>query len=112
MLTRYGSRVEPYADPTKALQAFRADPDAYDVIVTDLRMPGLMGTDLIDAARLVRPGVPAILISSYFDDMENPTAVENLIMVQKPLEMQQFARFSRASVGWDSSNFSTYFHRL
>lgn len=99
LLTRYGYRVEAYSDPLKARTAFLAAPESYEVIVTDLKMPGLMGTELIDAARAVRNDVPAILISSYFDDMENLEAAENLIMAQKPIEIQELARFIRASVG-------------
>lgn len=98
LLTRYGYRVEAYSMPQRALDAFRAAPDSYDVIVSDLKMPGLMGTDLIDAAQAVNPEIPAILISSYFDDMESITSAEKLTLAQKPIEIQQLARFIRSAL--------------
>ncbi|MES0826833.1 hybrid sensor histidine kinase/response regulator [Ruegeria sp. SCP11] len=98
LLTRYGYRVEAYSDPLKAQAAFLEAPDSYDVIVTDLKMPGLMGVDLIESARAARRDVPAILISSYFDDMEKMSDTDNLIIAQKPIEIQQLARFIRASI--------------
>ena len=96
LLTRYGYRVEAYSEPQRALDAFRAAPDSYDVIVTDLMMPGLMGTDLIDAARAIRAGIPTILISSYFDDAESPAAGDSTVRVQKPIEVQGLARIIRS----------------
>ncbi len=96
LLTRYGYRVEAYSDPLRALDAFRAAPGDYDIVVTDLMMPGLMGTDLIESARVIRPEVPTILVSSYFDDVESPDAGDSTVRVQKPVEGQSLARIIRS----------------
>nr|WP_237217611.1 ATP-binding protein [Ruegeria lacuscaerulensis] len=98
LLTRYGYRVEAYSEPMRALDAFRAAPDSYDVIVSDLMMPGLMGTDLIASARAVRPDVPTILVSSYFDDAESPAEGDTTVRVQKPFDVQSLARIVRSLV--------------
>lgn len=98
LLTRYGYRVEAYSEPMRALDAFRAAPDSYDVIVSDLMMPGLMGTDLIASARAVRPNVPTILVSSYFDDAESPAEGDTTVRVQKPFDVQSLARIVRSLV--------------
>jgi nitrogen-specific signal transduction histidine kinase/CheY-like chemotaxis protein len=48
-----------------ALAAFTAHPERFDAVVTDARMPGLSGVDLIRALRAVRPGVPIVMVSGY-----------------------------------------------
>ncbi len=111
LLTRYGYRVEAYSDPQRALEAFRAAPDSYDVIVTDLMMPGLKGTDLIGAARSLRSGMPTILVSSYFDDADTPDAADSTIRVQKPVEVQDLARIIRGSIHGNLKQNLTSLHR-
>ena len=51
MLRFYGYHVECVYDGDSALQLVEAGPENFDVIVTDLQMPGLDGRDLIVAAR-------------------------------------------------------------
>jgi DNA-binding NtrC family response regulator len=38
---------------------------AFDIIITDLRMPGMDGTQVIEAARELYPGIVAIVITGY-----------------------------------------------
>ncbi|WP_188127782.1 ATP-binding protein [Ruegeria intermedia] len=96
LLASYGYRVEAYSLPTKALDAFRAAPDSYDILVSDLMMPDLSGTELIEAVRGVRPDLPAILISSYFENTEVAVSGEMPVMAQKPLEIRSLARLIRS----------------
>ena len=57
LLERRGYRVSGYTDQREALAALRADPAAFDLVVTDYNMPGMSG---LDVAREVRadPGRP------------------------------------------------------
>ena len=55
-----------------ALVSFRRDPGAFDVLVTDQRMPGMSGDTLIREVRRINPSLPAILVSGY---VGSPTAV-------------------------------------
>jgi DNA-binding NtrC family response regulator len=48
-----------------ALAAFRAEPDRFDLILTDEAMPDLTGTELARQFRRCRPGVPIILVSGH-----------------------------------------------
>jgi CheY-like chemotaxis protein/anti-sigma regulatory factor (Ser/Thr protein kinase) len=65
ILRRAGYRVVPFNDPHLALNTFRETPDAFDLIITDLTMPRLKGTQLAAEMRTLRPGIPIILATGY-----------------------------------------------
>src|SRR5207344_3508058 len=67
VLERFGYRVRGYTDPAPALALFISDPAAFDLIVTDLNMPGMSGLDVVRAVHAVRPSIPVILASGYID---------------------------------------------
>ena len=67
-LRELGYEPVEYSDPRQALEAFQADPDAFEALITDLRMPGMSGDELIRAIRSTRPLVPVVLISGYVGD--------------------------------------------
>ncbi len=51
MLRFYGYRVKCAYDGTRALRTISAAPDKYDLLITDMQMPGLSGHDLVVQAR-------------------------------------------------------------
>ena len=48
-----------------ALQAFRAEPQRFDLVLTDQTMPDLSGVDLAREIRRVRPELPVVLMSGF-----------------------------------------------
>jgi PAS domain S-box-containing protein len=64
-LTKLGYRVTGFSDPKAALVEFRAHPHAFDVVITDVSMPGLSGPDLAAEMRRIREHVPIIMTSGY-----------------------------------------------
>ena len=68
LLARHGYRVSHHSDPDQAMAAVRADPQAFDIVVTDYNMPRHSGLDVITAIRRMRPGLPTILVSGYVSD--------------------------------------------
>jgi CheY-like chemotaxis protein len=48
-----------------ALRELRLNPQGYDVVLTDLSMPGMSGLDLAEQIGIVRPDLPVILTSGY-----------------------------------------------
>ena len=55
--------VRAVADPRGALQALEAGP--FHVMVTDLRLPGMSGLELIRRARQLQPGLRVVLMSAF-----------------------------------------------
>jgi PAS domain S-box-containing protein len=54
-----------FTSSTAALDAFRADPDRFDAVITDERMPRLSGSSLIREMRGIRRKIPILLVSGY-----------------------------------------------
>jgi PAS domain S-box-containing protein len=65
MLAAVGYEPIGFASSTAALAAFRAEPQRFDLIVTDQAMPDLIGTELAREARRLRPALPIILMSGH-----------------------------------------------
>jgi CheY-like chemotaxis protein len=64
-LRRMGYRVTAHSNSKKALEDFRTRPDAFDLVVTDISMPGLSGPDLVQEVRMLRPNIFTIMFSGY-----------------------------------------------
>ena len=53
------------ADPAVALELAAAQP--WDLVVTDVEMPGMSGLELLDALRRIAPALPVVVITSHAD---------------------------------------------
>ena len=49
----------------EALALFRQDPDAIDLVLLDVEMPGMTGDEVFRLLREIRPELPIILASGY-----------------------------------------------
>jgi two-component system cell cycle sensor histidine kinase/response regulator CckA len=65
-LGRYGYRVLSARDGIEALERARTE-TSLDLVVTDVRMPGMTGAELAEAVQLSHPGIPVIFMSGYMD---------------------------------------------
>ena len=59
-----------FTSSSAALAALRADPQRFDAVITDERMPGMSGSALIREVRGIRSSMPVVLMSGYL----GPTA--------------------------------------
>jgi CheY-like chemotaxis protein len=74
-LSRVGYRVTGHTDAHAALAAFRAAPDSFDAVVTDLSMPAMSGFDLVREILAVRGDIPVLMTSGYLGDDARSQAV-------------------------------------
>lgn len=68
LLTSYGYRVTVASNGAEAMRLFLADPEQFDVLVTDLMMPVMDGVQLIQRVRELRPEMPVIASSGFHDE--------------------------------------------
>jgi DNA-binding NtrC family response regulator len=57
--------TQGFTDPVKALEAFRANPSQYSVVMTDIRMAGLSGTELAEKMIELKPDAKIVLMTAY-----------------------------------------------
>ena len=70
MLTSLGYRVHTQTDSRKALQQFKSNPNAFDLIVSDVTMPGMNGDALAQQVLKLRPDIPVILMTGHSDRVD------------------------------------------
>jgi CheY-like chemotaxis protein len=64
-LAQLGYDPAGFTSSQAALEAFRAEPGRWDLVLTDETMPELTGTQLVCEIRTIRPDVPIMLMSGY-----------------------------------------------
>ena len=64
-LDHSGYRVQEAANPLEALRVFAADPQCFDILLTDIVMPAMSGTQLASRLRELRPDLPVLYMSGY-----------------------------------------------
>jgi CheY-like chemotaxis protein len=74
MLETRGYRVVPCSDPLQALEAFRKG--GIDLVLTDLLMPNMDGSELIHEIKALSPQTPAILFSGTIKAYEHETGAD------------------------------------
>ncbi len=93
-----GYRVTAFARPLAALEAFRADPEAFDLMVTDMMMPEMTGDRLAREVRAIRRGFPIVLTSGYTE--VDPSEIRNARTryMQKPYTPEELAAKMRETL--------------
>ena len=97
VLEDLGYQVLPYVDSREALEAFQADPDLCDLVITDQVMPAMKGIDLARAILDLRPGIPVFLVTGFSEDITPQSARENGIAecFEKPVSTEVLTRAIR-----------------
>jgi len=72
----YGYRVTGLEDSTEALNVFKANPDDFDLVITDMAMPKMIGTELSQRILEIRPDIPIIICSGYSETLDKEKATD------------------------------------
>ena len=99
-LERLGYRVLTADDPKQALEIASAYPDDIDLLLTDMVMPGLNGSELRDQLQAVRPGVKTLFVSGYTaEEIPGGAGIEGSGFLQKPFTIAGLAAKVRETLG-------------
>lgn len=91
-LEKAGHSVLPCADGLTALGAVEAAPDRYDLLLSDIVMPGIDGIELSTRACRIHPGLKVLFItgfSAFEQQIENSTNGPAPRVVSKPFHLGQ-----------------------
>jgi len=97
MLTHLGYRVTTSTNSLEAIQLFRLQPEAFDLVITDYTMPHMTGAELAGEILQVRRNIPIILCTGYSDMISEETAKKLGIsaFIIKPVDLQNLAQAIR-----------------
>lgn len=65
-LSERGYAITRFSRPESAIRAFSEE--RYDVVLTDLKMPGMNGLEVLRTVRELDPGVRVIMITAFADE--------------------------------------------
>ncbi len=74
MLERLGYQVTSFTCSNEALEAFRLNPDKYNIVITDMAMPNMSGDKLSAELIKIRPDIPILLCTGFSETMSKKKA--------------------------------------
>lgn len=97
ILKRLGYHITTFTSSLEAIEYFRSDPNAFDLIITDMTMPEMTGVMLVEQVMGLRPDIPIILCTGYSSKISDETALPKGIkaFAYKPIIQDDLAKTVR-----------------
>ena len=97
MLERLGYKISARTSSLEALELFKAQPDRFDLVITDMTMPKMAGDKLSRELIKIRPDIPIIICTGFSNMLDEKKAKTMGIRehLMKPVSMQDIARTVR-----------------
>jgi CheY-like chemotaxis protein len=98
MLKKLGYRVETRTRPNEALEIFGAAPDRFDLVISDMTMPGMTGDILAAELMKIRSDIPVIICTGYSERIDEQKAGDLGIkgFIMKPFTIRGLSKTVRA----------------
>ena len=97
MLERFGYRVSTRTGSVDALEAFRANSDSFDLVITDMTMPNMTGDVLAQKIIAIKPDISVIICTGFSErisqDKVEAIGVKGFLM--KPVAKSEMAQMIR-----------------
>jgi signal transduction histidine kinase/CheY-like chemotaxis protein len=90
-LTRLGYQVKSFTDGASALAEIHGNAQGFDLVITDLSMPGISGLEIAKILQKLRPDLPVVLSSGMVPtEMQNElTAAGIHDVLRKPFTFEE-----------------------
>ena len=97
ILERLGYKVTPKTDSEEALEEFAAQPDRFDLVITDMTMPKMTGDQLAKRMMDIKPQIPVILCTGFNEAITEEKALAMGIdkFIMKPIIKDDLANTIR-----------------
>ena len=97
MIERLGYKVTARTSSIEALETFRANPDRFDLVITDFTMPHMTGVELTKDLLKLRSDIPIILCTGYSEHINDDKAKASGIraFLTKPVFLGEIANTIR-----------------
>ena len=94
MLEPLGYKVITQTKSVEALKTFKAQPEKFELVVTDMTMPDMNGFELAGKLLEIRPDLPIILCSGFSEMVteEKAKAIGIREFVMKPIDLIEMAK--------------------
>ena len=94
MLEHLGHKASGFTEAQAALAAFSAAPEAFDLVLTDMAMPGMNGIEFAIAVLKVRPRMLVVIASGYVDPIDADRALAAGVrhVIRKPNTLEEMRR--------------------
>jgi len=94
MLKRLGYHVTARTSSIEALEAFRATPDKFDLVITDMTMPNMTGVHLTQKLIEIKSGIPVIICTGFSEKIsEHKASIMGIRgYVMKPVVRSELAK--------------------
>lgn len=97
MLKHLGYQVEAFTGAADALEQFRSRAAEFDLVVTDLSMPGASGMDFAREVLAIRPELPVLLTTGFIEpgDLDRARGIGIREVIQKPTTLEEMGQAFR-----------------
>jgi PAS domain S-box-containing protein len=97
ILKALGYRVCLFSNGTRAFEVYQEDPFQFDLVMTDMTMPGITGFEMSQKMLELRPDQPVILCTGYSESINRERAISMGVTeyVEKPFIINELANVIR-----------------
>ena len=90
-LREKGYTVVDAATAEEAIESFERENGEFDLLFSDVVLPGISGIELVDRIHKVKPGLPVVLTSGYMNYKSDPEFIrrKDLFFLSKPYSIEE-----------------------
>jgi two-component system, OmpR family, response regulator ChvI len=102
-----GYNVDSFTDPIEALTHFaNADPNTYNLVLMDIRMPNLNGLQLYYRLKAINPNIKVLFVSALDAAQEMVSVLPDIGLddvIRKPVDNDQFLSKVKSAIAYKST---------
>ncbi|MFH1154787.1 MAG: PAS domain S-box protein [Pseudomonadota bacterium] len=97
LMKTLGYTVHSFSSGTQAFDAYKKDPFLFDLVITDMTMPGITGFEMSQKMLELRPEQPIVLCTGYSESIDRERVISMGISeyVEKPFITNELAKIIR-----------------